>query len=86
MQGYRGQTDVSGNVVYVTLSSGDIMMINAQTGKLVRDYYIGAPMDVGVSIGAVGQRAGVHSSSQSGRAASRPYRRVLEQRQETSWP
>ncbi len=51
-QGYRGQTDVSGNVVYLTLSSGDILMLNAQTGQLVRDYYIGAPMDVGVAIGA----------------------------------
>ena len=51
-QGFRGQTDVSGNIVYTTLSSGDILMLNAKTGALVRDYYIGAPMDVGVSIGA----------------------------------
>jgi len=51
-QGYRGQTDVSGNLVYNVLSSGDITMINAQTGTLVRDYYIGAPMDVGVAVGA----------------------------------
>jgi hypothetical protein len=51
-QGYRGQTDVSGNLVFMTLSSGDILMLNASTGKTVRDYYIGAPMDVGVSIGA----------------------------------
>ena len=51
-QGYRGQTDVSGNLVYLADSSGDILMLNAQTGKLVRDYYIGAPMDVGVAIGA----------------------------------
>ena len=27
-------------------------MINAQTGQLARDYYIGAPMDVQVSVGA----------------------------------
>ena len=52
LQGYRGQTDVSGNVVYNVLSSGDITMVNAQTGDLIRDYYIGAPMDVSVSIGA----------------------------------
>jgi hypothetical protein len=52
LQGYRGQTDVSGNLVFLALSSGDILMLNAQTGKLVRDYFIGAPMDVGVSIGA----------------------------------
>jgi len=50
--GYRGQTDVSGNLVFLTESSGDIYMLNAQTGKLVRDFYVGAPMDVGVSIGA----------------------------------
>ena len=52
LQGYRGQTDVSGNVIYTVLSSGDIKMINAATGQLIRDYYIGAPMDQGVSIGA----------------------------------
>jgi hypothetical protein len=52
LQGYRGQTDVSGNVVYNVLSSGDITMVNAATGALIRDYYIGAPMDQGVTIGA----------------------------------
>ena len=52
LQGYRGQTDVSGNVVYAVLSSGDIKMLDATTGTLLRDYYIGAPMQVGVSIGA----------------------------------
>jgi len=36
----------------VTLSSGDLLMLNAQTGALVRDYYVGAPMDVLPSIGA----------------------------------
>jgi len=51
-QGYRGQTDESGNVVYNVLSSGDITMVNAATGTLIRDYYIGAPMDQGVTIGA----------------------------------
>jgi hypothetical protein len=43
---------VSGNVVYNVLSSGDISMVNASSGQLLRDYYIGAPMDVGVAIGA----------------------------------
>jgi hypothetical protein len=52
LQGYRGQTDVSGNVVYTVLASGDIKMIDATTGTLLRDYYIGAPMAQGVSIGA----------------------------------
>jgi PQQ enzyme repeat/PQQ-like domain len=51
-QGYRGQTDVSGNVAYLTESSGDILMLNAQSGQLLRDYYIGAPMAIGVAIGA----------------------------------
>ena len=52
VSGYRGQTDVSGNVVYTIENSGDIRMVNATTGTLIRDYYIGAPMDIGVSIGA----------------------------------
>jgi len=52
IQGYRGQTDVSGNVVYTIESSGDILMVDATTGQLIRDYYIGAPMDIGVTIGA----------------------------------
>jgi len=51
-QGYRGETEVSGNVVYTELSSGDIKMLNEQTGQLIRDYYIGAPMAQGLSIGA----------------------------------
>src|SRR5271170_8456683 len=51
-QGYRGQTDVSGNLIFNVLSSGDITMVDATTGQLIRDYYIGAPMDVSVSIGA----------------------------------
>jgi hypothetical protein len=52
LQGYRGQTDVSGNVVYTVLASGDIKMVDATTGHLIRDYYIGAPMAQGLSIGA----------------------------------
>jgi len=51
-EGYRGRTVVSGGVVYLTESSGDIVMLNAQNGKLLRDYYIGAPMDEGISFGA----------------------------------
>ncbi len=51
-QGFRGQTDVSGGLVYLTDSAGDILILNAQNGSLVRDYYIGAPMDVGVSVGS----------------------------------
>jgi hypothetical protein len=50
--GYRGQTDVSGNVVYTVEASGNIGLVNAETGTLIKDYYIGASMDIGVSIGA----------------------------------
>jgi hypothetical protein len=51
--GYRGQVEESGNVVFVGANSeGDVKMYDAQTGALLRDYYIGAPMDVGVTIGA----------------------------------
>ncbi len=51
-QGYRGGLATSGNVVYVALSSGDLQMLNAQTGALIRDYYIGGPLNVLPSIGA----------------------------------
>jgi glucose dehydrogenase len=50
--GFRGPIAVSGNLVYMTLSTGDILMVNAQTGTLVRDFYMGAPMDAGLSIGS----------------------------------
>jgi len=52
LEGYRGQTVTSGNVVYTIHSSGSIHMVDATTGKLIRDYYVGAPMDQGVTIGA----------------------------------
>ncbi len=51
-EGYRGKTVVSGGLVYLTTSSADIVALSATTGKVVRDYYIGAPMDEGVSFGA----------------------------------
>jgi len=51
-EGYRGKTVVSGGLVYLTESSGDMVILNAANGNLVRDYYIGAPMDEGVSLGA----------------------------------
>ena len=51
-QGYRGGLSTSGNVVYLTLSSGDIQMLNAQTGALIKDLYIGGPLNVLPSIGA----------------------------------
>jgi glucose dehydrogenase len=52
LQGYRGGVVISGGLVLADLSSGDILMVNAVTGQLVRDYYIGAPMDQLVSVGS----------------------------------
>jgi len=51
-QGYRGGVTTSGNIVFVTLSSGDLLMLNAQTGAVIRDYYIGGPLNVLTSVGA----------------------------------
>ena len=51
-QGYRGGNTVSGNVVFVTLSSGSMLMLNAQTGAVIKDYYIGGPLNVLPSVGA----------------------------------
>jgi outer membrane protein assembly factor BamB len=51
-QGYRGGVTTSGNIVFITLSSGDLLMLNAQTGAVIRDYYIGGPLNVLTSVGA----------------------------------
>jgi len=51
-QGYRGGVTTSGNVVFLTLSSGDLLMLNAQTGTVVKDLFIGGPLNVLPSIGA----------------------------------
>jgi len=51
-QGYRGGITTSGNVVFLTLSSGDIQMLNAQTGTLIKDLYIGGPLNELATIGA----------------------------------
>ena len=51
-QGYRGGLTTSGNVVFATLSSGDLLMLNAQTGNLIKDLFIGGPLNVLPSIGA----------------------------------
>ena len=50
--GYRGGLSTSGNVVYLTLSSGDVQMLDAETGALLEDYFIGGPLNVLPSIGA----------------------------------
>jgi len=51
-QGYRGGVSTSGNIVFLSLSSGDLLMLNAKTGDVLKDYYIGGPLNVHVSIGA----------------------------------
>ena len=51
-QGYRGGLTTSGNLVFATLSSGDLLMLNAQTGSIVKDFYIGGPLNELASVGA----------------------------------
>jgi hypothetical protein len=51
-QGFRGGLATSGNVVFVPLSSGDMLMLNARTGTLIKDLFIGGPLNVLPSIGA----------------------------------
>jgi PQQ-like domain len=59
LQGYRGGLTTSGGLVFLTLSSGDLLILDAQTGNRIRDYYIGGPLNVLPSIGATqgGQEA-----------------------------
>ena len=51
-QGYRGGLTNSGGIVFATLSSGDIQMLNATTGNLIQDLYIGGPLNELATIGA----------------------------------
>jgi hypothetical protein len=51
-QGYRGGNSNSGNVVFLTLSSGDFLMLDARTGTTIKDLFIGGPLNVLPSIGA----------------------------------
>jgi len=50
--GYRGGLSNSGNVVFATFQSGDLYTLNAQTGAIIKDLYIGGPDEVLASIGA----------------------------------
>jgi glucose dehydrogenase len=52
LQGFRGAVTLTGGMVLSTLSSGDLLILNQKDGTLVRDYYIGAPMDVAASVGS----------------------------------
>jgi outer membrane protein assembly factor BamB len=51
-QGYRGGLTNSGSLVFATLSSGDIQMLNATNGNLVRDFYVGGPLNELATVGA----------------------------------
>jgi glucose dehydrogenase len=52
LEGYRGGVTNSGNIVFLTLSSGDLLMLNAKDGSVIKDYYIGGPLNVLPSVGA----------------------------------
>jgi hypothetical protein len=51
-QGYRGGVSTTGNMVLLSLSSGTLLMLNAANGDLVKNYYIGGPLNVLPTIGA----------------------------------
>jgi hypothetical protein len=51
-QGYRGGLSTTGNMVLLALSSGNLLMLNAKTGAVVKNYYIGGPLNVLPTIGA----------------------------------
>jgi outer membrane protein assembly factor BamB len=50
--GFRGGMMSSGNVVYEPIVSGDLLLLNAQTGAVIKDLFLGAPMQVVPAIGA----------------------------------
>jgi glucose dehydrogenase len=54
-QGYRGGVMTSGNLVFLSLSSGNLIMLNAKTGGVVKNVYIGGPLNVLTSVGATVQ-------------------------------
>ena len=43
--GYRGGVSNSGNIVFLTLASGDLLMLNAQTGATIKDL-VGRSLDI----------------------------------------
>jgi len=51
-QGYRGGVTITGGVVYLTLSSGVLEMLNAKTGVKIADKLIGGPLNVLPAVGA----------------------------------
>jgi len=51
-QGFRGGVASSAGVVFAAFSSGDLLMLNEQTGTTIADDYVGGPLNVLPSIGA----------------------------------
>ncbi|HUI00550.1 MAG TPA: hypothetical protein VLX56_02835, partial [Nitrososphaerales archaeon] len=51
-QGYRGGLTTSGGLVMATLSSGDLLVLNAQTGAVIKDIFIGGPLNELATFGA----------------------------------
>ena len=43
--GYRGGVTTSGGVAYITLSTGYLVMLNAQTGAVIAQKLIGGPLN-----------------------------------------
>jgi quinohemoprotein ethanol dehydrogenase len=52
LQGYRGGVTTSGNLVFIALSSGDLQILDAQNGTLLKDLYIGGPLNELATVGA----------------------------------
>ncbi len=74
LQGYRGGVTTSGGLVFASVLSGDLLILNAQTGALVRDYYIGGPLNQLATIGATihGKEQIVMSINAGGTSAPTP--------------
>jgi hypothetical protein len=50
--GFRSGIMTSGNVIYAPLATADVLILNAQTGNLIKDLFVGGPMDVSPAIGS----------------------------------
>jgi hypothetical protein len=54
-QGYRGGVMTTSDLVFLALSSGDLDIINGSSGTLLKDAYIGGPLNELPSVGATVQ-------------------------------
>ena len=50
--GFRSGIMTTGNVVYAPLATADVLILNAQSGNLIKDLFVGGPMDVSPAIGS----------------------------------